>query len=44
MPQSHVGRFQPVTLEELHVRLELLEPGHGTGLIAAAKDGELWRL
>jgi len=33
-----------VTLNGDHVRLEMLSQDHRTGLIEAAKDGELWRL
>jgi N-acetyltransferase len=35
---------KPVTLERDGVRLEPLAPEHNDGLIAAAKDGELWNL
>jgi RimJ/RimL family protein N-acetyltransferase len=34
----------PVTLERDGVRLEPLDPSHHDGLVAAAADGELWRL
>lgn len=34
----------PVTLEGHGVRLEPLEPGHESGLAAAAADGRLWEL
>ena len=34
----------PVTLEGYGVRLEPLEPGHKEALVAAAGDGEVWRL
>lgn len=34
----------PVTLEGYGVRLEPLARGHHDGLVAAASDGELWRL
>lgn len=44
MFQSPASDFQPVTLEGDHVRLEPLSAGHGDDLIAAACDGELWRL
>jgi N-acetyltransferase len=35
---------EPVTLKGAHVRLEPLSQAHRDGLIAAVKDGELWRL
>ena len=35
---------KPVTLERDGIRLEPLSPDHYDGLIAAAKDGELWKL
>ena len=35
---------KPVTLERDGIRLEPLSPEHHDGLIAAAKDGELWNL
>ncbi|HEY4320666.1 MAG TPA: GNAT family protein [Gemmatimonadales bacterium] len=35
---------RPVTLTRDNVRLEPLTPDHRDGLIAAAADGELWRL
>lgn len=35
---------QPVVLEKGGVRLEPLSPEHYDGLIAAASDGELWKL
>ena len=34
----------PVTLQQGGVRLEPLGPQHGAGLLAAARDGELWKL
>ncbi|MGH6622838.1 MAG: GNAT family N-acetyltransferase [Burkholderiaceae bacterium] len=34
----------PITLEGHGVRLEPLTPAHRDGLIAAARDGELWNL
>jgi RimJ/RimL family protein N-acetyltransferase len=34
----------PVTLAGTHARLEPLSPAHETGLVAAARDGELWKL
>jgi RimJ/RimL family protein N-acetyltransferase len=34
----------PVTLAGQHVRLAPLSPEHHDGLVAAAQDGELWRL
>ncbi len=34
----------PVTLRGAHARLEPLSPEHHDGLVAAARDGELWRL
>ena len=33
---------KPVTLERDGIRLEPLSPEHSDGLVAAAKDGELW--
>jgi RimJ/RimL family protein N-acetyltransferase len=35
---------QPVTLEGHGIRLEPLSPEHHDGLVAAASDGELWKL
>ena len=35
---------KPVTLERDGIRLEPLSPEHYDGLVAAAKDGELWKL
>jgi RimJ/RimL family protein N-acetyltransferase len=35
---------QPIVLERDGIRLEPLSPEHYDGLIAAAKDGELWNL
>ena len=35
---------EPVVLRERGVRLEPLAPSHEAGLLAAAADGELWRL
>ena len=35
---------KPVTLERDGIRLEPLSPEHHDGLVAAAKDGELWNL
>lgn len=37
-------RLDPVTLEGHGVRLEPLDLDHHDGLVAAARDGELWRL
>ena len=34
----------PVTLEQSGIRLEPLGPEHHDGLVAAAADGELWKL
>ncbi len=34
----------PITLEQNGIRLEPLGPEHCDGLVAAASDGELWRL
>ena len=34
----------PVTLELNGIRLEPLAPAHSEGLLAAAEDGELWKL
>ncbi len=36
--------IQPVTLEGEHATLELLAPSHCSELIAAVRDGELWKL
>lgn len=36
--------FEHVTLEGDHVRLEPLETRHRQGLVAAIRDGELWKL
>ena len=35
---------KPVTLERGGIRLEPLSPEHHDGLVAAASDGELWKL
>jgi RimJ/RimL family protein N-acetyltransferase len=35
---------QPITLEGRGIRLEPLSPEHHDGLVAAASDGELWKL
>lgn len=34
----------PVTLQSVHASLEPLAPAHHDDLVAAVKDGELWRL
>jgi RimJ/RimL family protein N-acetyltransferase len=39
-----LAHFAPVTLELNGVRLEPLGPQHAAGLLAAASDGELWKL
>jgi RimJ/RimL family protein N-acetyltransferase len=39
-----VIELKPVTLERDGIRLEPLSPEHYDGLVAAAKDGELWQL
>lgn len=39
-----LANFAPVTLELNGVRLEPLGPQHAAGLLAAASDGELWKL
>ncbi len=36
--------LQPVTLRGRHATLEPLAPGHHDGMVAATKDGELWKL
>jgi RimJ/RimL family protein N-acetyltransferase len=36
--------IDPVTLTGRHVQLEPLAPGHHDALVAAASDGELWKL
>ena len=36
--------LEPVRLAGTHAALEPLAPGHHDGLVAAAADGELWRL
>jgi RimJ/RimL family protein N-acetyltransferase len=36
--------LEPVSLQGAHARLEPLSPRHVDGLIAAVKDGELWKL
>ena len=36
--------LEPVTLQGAHARLEPLSQDHRDGLIAAASDGELWKL
>jgi len=35
---------EPISLRGRHVRLEPLAPAHHDGLVAATRDGELWRL
>jgi RimJ/RimL family protein N-acetyltransferase len=35
---------QPITLEGHGVRLEPLQPSHGPALVAAASDGDVWKL
>jgi hypothetical protein len=44
MIEPRIPAATPAILEGAHVRLVPLEPGHRTGLIEAAADGELWRL
>ncbi|MHA7208558.1 GNAT family N-acetyltransferase [Arthrobacter sp. MDT1-65] len=39
-----MSALTPVTLRGTRVLLEPLAPGHHDGLVAAARDGELWRL
>jgi RimJ/RimL family protein N-acetyltransferase len=39
-----LAHFAPVTLELNGVRLEPLGPQHAAGLLAAASDGQLWKL
>ncbi|KQV90922.1 GCN5 family acetyltransferase [Massilia sp. Root351] len=41
---SALANFASVTLELNGVRLEPLGPQHAAGLLAAAHDGELWKL
>ncbi len=42
---DHATRWlEPVTLAGTHVRLEPLSADHHDGLVAAARDGELWAL
>ena len=36
--------FEPITLTGRHVILEPLKHDHHDGLVAAAQDGELWKL
>lgn len=36
--------IEPVTLQGTHVRIEPLEAGHRDEIVAAATDGELWKL
>ncbi len=36
--------IEPVTLTGRHVQLEPLAAGHHDALVAAASDGELWKL
>jgi RimJ/RimL family protein N-acetyltransferase len=36
--------LEPLTLSGRHVVLEPLDPEHHDGLVAAARDGELWKL
>lgn len=38
------GKIEPVTLTGRHVQLVPLSHGHRDGLVAATRDGELWRL
>ncbi len=44
MADANTQWLQPVTLAGEHVRLEPLDQAHVPALIAAASDGELWRL
>lgn len=39
-----LAHFAPVTLELNGMRLEPLGPQHAAGLLAAASDGQLWKL
>jgi RimJ/RimL family protein N-acetyltransferase len=39
-----VIQLTPIVLERDGIRLEPLSPEHHDGLVAAAKDGELWKL
>jgi RimJ/RimL family protein N-acetyltransferase len=43
MPSSPL-EIVPITIEGRHVRLVPLSAAHHDGLVAAARDGELWRL
>lgn len=36
--------LQPITLRDIHASLLPLEHGHHDGLVAAASEGELWKL
>jgi len=36
--------LEPITLHGPHARLEPMSPAHHDGLVAAVKDGELWKL
>jgi RimJ/RimL family protein N-acetyltransferase len=40
----HGPFLEPITLTGRHVVLEPLSPEHHEGLVAAARDGELWKL
>jgi RimJ/RimL family protein N-acetyltransferase len=44
MTAASMTWLQPLVLEGRHARLEPLSPTHHDGLVAAVKDGELWRL
>jgi N-acetyltransferase len=44
MTKTPAGRFQPLTLTGRHVELLPLSRDHVDGLMAAVRDGELWRL
>jgi RimJ/RimL family protein N-acetyltransferase len=44
MTDASMTWLQPLVLEGRHARLEPLSPAHHDGLVAAVKDGELWRL
>lgn len=44
MAEAPINRLQPVTLTGHHVALHPLSKDHKDGLVAAVRDGELWRL
>jgi N-acetyltransferase len=44
MPQSSIHDIEPITLTGRYVQLVPMLPKHSGDLVAAVRDGELWRL